>query len=186
MAIIFFDTETTGLSYNNHSVLNFACILREDDGTEHTIERFYYPDPLKEVDYHAINVNKLTDRNIKKLRGACSYPDYFKDDIEMETVFEGGIGLMVGHNITFDINFILAAFSGNDKVRKTFNGAKKFCTMRENKRDGKPLKLSVVCDLTYNIDIDSKNYHNALWDTIAAKEIYDRMKTPKDRRSGGR
>ena len=57
MSIVFLDTETTGFSYSSHSVLNFACIIREDNGKEHTIQRFYYPDPLKEVSYHAIKIN---------------------------------------------------------------------------------------------------------------------------------
>jgi len=47
--------------------------------------------------------------------------------------------------------------------------------MKENIKNGKTLKLSAVCNL-YNINIDSKNYHNALWDTIAVKKIYDSMK----------
>lgn len=182
MPIIFFDTETTGLSHNSHSVLNFACIIRHEDGEEHTIQRFYYPDPFKEVTPQAIKVNKLTDNNIANLRGSSSYPDYFKDDREIEKIFEGNVNLLVAHNITFDINFLLSAFGGNHKVHNTFKNAKRFCTMKENMKSGRTLKLSAVCDL-YNINIDSKNYHNALWDTIAAREIYDRMNAAKIRRS---
>ena len=153
----------------NCSGINFACIIREDNGKEHTIQRFYYPDPLKEVSYHAIKINNLTNEKISNLRDNNSYSIYFKDDEYIETIFEDNVNLLVGHNIKFDINFISSAFRQNSKVNKILASARRFCTMENNKRNGKTLNLQEVCKL-YNIEIDPENYHNALWDTIAVKE----------------
>lgn len=178
MSIIFFDVETTGFSYNLHSVVSFACIIRDSNGEELTVQRFYYPDPEKEVSYRAIEVNSLTNKKISSLRNGDSYPEYFKNDSYIEKIFENHADFLVGHNINFDIRFINTAFGQNSKINKKLVEAKRFCTMENNKRNGKALKLHEVCKL-YKIEIASESFHNSLWDTIAVKEVFDKMKKYK-------
>lgn len=178
MSIIFFDVETTGFSHKLHSVLSFACIVRDNNGEEITVQRFYYPDPDKEISNRAIEVNSLTNEEISSLRNGDSYPEYFKDDSHIEKIFEDHADLLVGHNVNFDIRFIISAFGQNGSINRKLVKAKIFCTMENNKRNGKPLKLHEVCKL-YKIEIAPGNFHNALWDTIAVKEIFDKMKKYK-------
>ena len=178
MSIIFFDVETTGLSYNFHSVVSFACIIRDSNEEELTVQRFYYPDPEKEISYRAIEVNSLTNEKISSLRNGDSYPEYFKNDRYIEKIFENHADILVGHNINFDIRFINTAFGQNSKINKKLAEAKIFCTMENNKRNGKSLKLHEVCKL-YKIEIAPESFHDSLWDTIAVKEIFDKMKKNK-------
>ena len=178
MSIIFFDVETTGFSHNLHSVVSFSCIIRDNNGEELTVQRFYYPDPEKGVSNRAIEVNSLTNKEISSLRNGDSYPEYFKDDSYIEKIFENHADLLVGHNVNFDIRFIMSAFGQNININEKIEKAKRFCTMENNKRNGKTLKLHDVCKL-YKIEIAPGNFHNALWDTIAVKEIFDKMKKYK-------
>jgi DNA polymerase-3 subunit epsilon len=172
MSIIFFDVETSGLSPKLHSVLSFACIIRDNNEKETIVQRFYYPDPNKEISNIAIDVNGLTDEKISSLRSNDSYPEYFKDDSYIEKIFKNYADLLVGHNVNFDISFIVSAFQN---INKKIENTERFCTMKNNKRNGKTLKLDKVCEL-YKIEIAPGNFHDALWDTKAVKEIYDKMK----------
>jgi DNA polymerase-3 subunit epsilon len=172
--VIFFDTETNGLSKYS-SVLSMSAIKAVFNGSDietvkETFSRFYYRNPGEPENVFAINVNGLTGPVIRQKRGKALYPEHFKDDRDF-AAFCSGVRHFVGHNITFDRKFL------------DFSLPNSFCTMRENteviriiRRAGgfKFPRLQEAADY-YRIETDEQQLHGSDYDARLTYEIFKRM-----------
>lgn len=175
--IIFFDTETNGLSYKN-SVLSIAVVKGYLDLESSKIivvdifQRYYYC--KEKYSREAIAINNLSHNNVSELRTKTSanYPEYFEDDLENLYNFIGDATHFVAHNIEFDSQFV-----------KTHLDVQ-FCTMMTNTtivkakrfRKGKYKwpKLEEAARY-YRIKTRKNRLHDSLYDVELTIKIFERM-----------
>jgi len=178
MKIVFFDTETNGLSKKN-SVLSISaikCDFINDNGiiTEKSYEeynRFYYRQSGEEEGKEAININGLTCDVIKTLRAEATYPLYFRDDMDSFKLFCKGSQRFAGHNISYDRQYI------------SFRLGRTFCTMKSNleimqlKRKNGALKFPSLTEAAsfYSIQTKKEKLHESMYDTWLVYMIFKKM-----------
>ena len=114
---LFFDTETTGFRPGNICQLSYILV----DGGDIRSKNFFFSVPY--VEPGAQNVHGLSVKKLKVLSNNETFSDkidLFKDDFH-------NADLLVGHNISFDLNFIISEYreSGYD-----FLSNENFCTMK--------------------------------------------------------
>jgi DNA polymerase-3 subunit epsilon len=173
--VIFFDTETNGL-YESNSVLSISALKCVFNGTNiDTVQgrynRFYFRRPREAPNVYALDCNGLTDDVIKEYRQGVEYPQYFRDDIQSFKDFCAGAIRFVGHNISFDAQFL------DFELKRTF------CTMRENtnimklKNSSGRLKAPNLSEAAnfYRITVDEDKCHGSEYDTQLAYEIFRKM-----------
>ncbi|MDR1832486.1 MAG: 3'-5' exonuclease [Fusobacteriaceae bacterium] len=180
--VIFFDTETNGISYKS-SVLSISALKGlvdpETGWVELTdkFERYYFP--VEPFNWGAIRVNHLDGPTIQRLRGKnCPYPKYFQDDQEAFEAFSADCNRYVAHNIDFDRAFL----------RKTLK--KTFCTMKGNlmavkapsSKPGTPKWPNLAETAAfYHIRLpeDEGTFHQSGYDALMVMKIFEQMlKTP--------
>ena len=98
--IAFIDIETTGLSASEHEVIEFAIIKKVDGKIVLRTEFKIKPDHIERAHPKALEINGYTP---EKWEGALSQEEGARRMVE---ALEGCI--CAGHNIGFDIGFILA------------------------------------------------------------------------------
>jgi DNA polymerase III epsilon subunit-like protein len=177
-AVIFFDTETNGLT-PQYSVLSVSAIKAVFSGAKAMIsdvivdryERFYYRKPGESLSAGAVKVNGLTDKIITKKRGGAAYPRHFHEDIEAFRAFCGEANHFAAHNIAFDQQFIPSPMPYI------------FCTMKENKkvinlrRKTGGLKFPSLNEAArfYGIDVYADQLHGSTYDTHLVYLIFKKM-----------
>jgi DNA polymerase-3 subunit epsilon len=177
-AVIFFDTETNGLTLQ-YSVLSISAIKAVFSGTKAEVnetvagryERFYYRKPGEPFGAGAVGVNGLTDEVIAEKRGDAAYPLYFHEDIEAFRTFCGDARHFAAHNIMFDQQFI------------PFPMPNMFCTMNENKkvinlrRSRGGLKFPSLSETArfYCLETDTASLHTSTYDTHLVYAIFKKM-----------
>lgn len=175
--VIFFDTETNGISSNN-SVLSIAAIkVIVDLETSDIIfldkyEKFYYP---KENYFNkeAIKVNGLNEKVITEKRKNKNYPKYFIEDEESFFEFCDDCQHYVAHNINFDKRFL---------HRKL---PKEFCTMRANSKIINLKNIKGGCKFPkliettefYQIHSDEEKFHDSMYDVKMTIKVFEAMLT---------
>ena len=174
--VIYFDTETTGLCPGRIIQLSY---IKESEN-EAIGKNFYFA-----VDYiepsaqavHGISVEKL-----KELSGGKTFSDY-ADEIEED--FKAS-SLVVAHNFSFDLSFMLAEFRGIDtsfRYNESFDTMKYFThVLKLPRKSGKGYKYPKLTELTefaevYPYDVSravknlfgegSLSFHNACFDASA-------------------
>ena len=177
-AVIFFDTETNGLT-SQYSVLSISAIKAVFSGTKAAVsdavvgryERFYYRKPGESLSAGALKVNGLTDGVIAEKRGGEAYTRYFHEDIEAFRAFCGEVHHFAAHNIAFDRQFI------------PFPLPNVFCTMRENKRvinlprKTGGIKFPSLSETAgfYGIDVHTAQLHGSTYDTHLVYLVFKKM-----------
>jgi DNA polymerase-3 subunit epsilon len=178
MNVMFWDAETNGLT-KHHSVLSISAIKYSFSvGTpiiSSTIvdryERFYFRKPGEKLGEKAIEVNGLTDEIIKERRENAEYPQNFCNDIKAFRQFCSDTRHFVGHNISFDKQFI------------NFRLANDFCTMKTNtkiiglkKKDGRP-KFPSLGETAkfYGVEIDKSQLHGSMYDSLVTYQVFNKM-----------
>ncbi|MDR2758337.1 MAG: 3'-5' exonuclease [Spirochaetaceae bacterium] len=172
--VIFFDVETNGLSRNS-SVLSITAIKalfngKDVDTIEEIFTRFYYRNPGETKNPEALAVNGLTDAVIRKNRGNAQYAEHFIRDADFETLCTG-VNHYVGHNISFDRQFVF------------FSLKHCFCTMKENlaiiklPRHGGGLKYPRLSETAayYGLAPENDKLHGSEYDTRLTYEIFRKM-----------
>ena len=103
MKLVFLDTETTGLTNFRHDIIEIALVIVEDGET--TFEKSYkfHPERPKNADPKALLVNGYTEEAWK---GAYKWSTEACERLAKH--IEGGV--VIGHNIKFDIGFLKALF----------------------------------------------------------------------------
>ena len=128
MKILYFDTETTGLSPKGgyaygQAYLGKICQLAyiiEEDGA-FTAKNFYFA--VEYVETGAKAVNGLNPRLLYELSGGREFSD---DSEEIGRDFAEA-DVIVAHNFSFDHKFMEAEFS---RINREFVYKRSFCTMR--------------------------------------------------------
>jgi DNA polymerase III subunit epsilon len=173
---IVLDVETNGLD-RECSVLSCSAIKYEIntetyDTTE--IGRFdHYYFPIEEFDPSAIYVNGLTRDVIAERRGKATYTEHFQQDDDFKT-FCNGVLRFVGHNISFDMQFL-----------PFLDDKKTFCTMMTNtdivrvhfmvqKNEWKWPKLSETA-IHYGVLFNESDLHSSMYDAEMTAKIFLKM-----------
>lgn len=119
--IVFLDTETTGLDYNDNQILQLSYIICKPNGEIIKAKNFYL-DVDVEIEAGASDTHGITKERIIKL----SQGKKFKD-IAAEVFWDLSDNKIICHNANFDISFIKEEFS---RLNKNLNVSKdSFCTM---------------------------------------------------------
>lgn len=101
LPLVFFDTETTGLSFRRGDrVCEIALLRREPGGDEAMYESLI--EPGRPISPAAFRVNKISPQLLK---GA---PRFSEVAPQIKQILEGAIG--VAHNANFDIGFLRTEF----------------------------------------------------------------------------
>jgi len=178
MNIIIWDTETNGLT-KHHSVLSISAIkcslTIENDKVKSDIteryDRYYYRKAGEEIGRKAIEVNGLTDEVICKNRNNADYPENFCDDIKSFRQFCSDTKHFVGHNISYDMQYI------------NFKLSKFFCTMKSNTsiiglktKNGRP-KFPSLGETAkfYGVVIDKNELHGSMYDSFITYQVFMKM-----------
>ena len=165
--IIVFDTETNGFA--GASVLSISAIKVVDFEIVEEYNRFYYP--IEPFNKQAIAVNGLDYDTINKLRKNVNYPNRFKDDLNSFYVFIENATHFIGHNISFDLQFI-------EPIKLTHI----FCTMRSNiniiklpYRNGYKYPKLLEAAQYYNVKYNANNLHGSLYDVYITYKVFHSM-----------
>ncbi len=179
--MLFFDTETTGLHPGNICQLSYIIIDKDDIKSNNYFFKVDY------VEHGAEQVHGLSVEKLLKLSNDKSFKDYFfslKDDFD-------SADLLIGHNISFDLKFIMSEYkrSGYNFI---YNDS--LCTMKyftntckiQNSR-GYGYKWPKLEELTNFLNINNKEivkttedifgsagigFHDARFDTVATYLSY--------------
>lgn len=178
--MLFFDTETTGLRPGNICQLSYIITIGEDIKPHNYFFKVDYIEPGAE------RIHGLSVRRLAALSNNKTFKDSFNGIREDFDTAE----LLIGHNISFDLNFIKSEFSrcGHD-----YSYNESLCTMRYftdickiPKANGYGYKFPKLEELTIffgisNKDIISKTeeifksksgYHDARFDAVATYLCY--------------
>lgn len=174
--ILFFDTETTGLIPGR--IIQLSYIMADENGTR--AKNFFFA--VEYIDPEASKVNGFTVEKLAELSGGKTFScdiDEIYDDF-------AAADLIVAHNSQFDIKFLIAEFSYQDRrfrYKEDFDTMKYFTPVlklrRESHRGYKYPKLSELCEFfdIYPYDVSRKSAeffgdasvlaHDARYDTCA-------------------
>lgn len=165
MIITFFDTETTGLSFDKgHRIIEIALVsynLEEQNLKLSLVKRI---NPGREIDPKAQLVHKISSFDL------IGKPSFALVEPTITKVFQKS-SIVVAHNLDFDVGFICGEYSLLKKDTPNVNG---FCTM-ENSRwatsFGKNANLGELC-YALEIDYQPEEAHSALYDTQKLAECF--------------
>lgn len=174
--ILFFDTETTGLFPGR--IIQLSYIMQSETGV--TSKNFFFA--VEYVEPSAVKVHGFTPEKLAVLSGgktfSCDIDEIYDDFLAAE--------LIVAHNVKFDIGFMIAEFTYQDRLfryKKEFDTMKFFTPImklpRENHKGYKYPKLSELMEFLdiYPYDVTRKTAelfsvsdvggHDARYDTVA-------------------
>lgn len=179
--ILFFDTETTGLNPGNICQLSYIIIDNEDIKSNNYFFKVDFVEPGAQQ-VHGLSVKKLIELSNDK-----SFKDYL---FSLKNDFDN-VDLLVGHNISFDLKFIISEYK---RSGYNFTYKDSLCTMKcftnickISKRSGYGYKWPKLEELTYFLNIKNKDivkttenifgcenigYHDARFDTVATYLSY--------------
>jgi len=164
MSILFVDTETTGLKAP--TMVSIAWILTYDTGEilqeeHHIIRPNGWTIPVEASNIHGITTDAAMD-----IGKPLSYVmDLFTRDFMRA-------GVIVAHNMVFDLNVIDRALISLGRTPLSQTGRKFLCTMRYAQRSGPCTKFNLNNLYMYAFN-SSPPYplHDALGDTLTLKDI---------------
>jgi DNA polymerase-3 subunit epsilon len=179
MRVLILDLETNGLS-SRSSVLSVTAEkylfvspkfpmaeIGETGYVEHIgqlerigrFHRFYYSREPENPE--AIKINGLDRDTIREEREGKGWPQFFDEDYEFQEFCES-VELVVGHNVTFDLQFC-PFLTGKDW----------FCTMRAHTVKKFP-SLRRLAE-RYSIPIEEGRLHQGEYDVALTREIFNRI-----------
>lgn len=178
---LIFDTETSGLRPGN--ICQLSYLLIGEDGIEGKNHYFKvgYVEPGAE-NIHGLSVEKLLVLSDNK---------EFKDKLSLVKEDFDRADLLVGHNISFDLNFLISEYQ---RAGQGFNLKDTFCTMKYftnickiDHWNGRGYKWPKLEELTHFLKISHRDiveeteeifyspdigYHDARFDTVATYLSY--------------
>lgn len=166
--IIIFDTETTGLSKDDNDILSISWQIVDTKTWEVSSSGniyFQWPEEIERVSIKAIEINKLTKERLEEL-GTIDQ----KEGINMFAEAVANSDLVVGHNVTFDMDFVDATIKrlGMNPIKwptvfDTMKSMWKYCRKR-------PKLIELVH--TLNIDDSDIDYHQSASDVEVTKRCF--------------
>lgn len=178
MKVLWCDTETTGLSAFNNGIIQISGIIEIDNIIMEKFNIFAAPFPTDKLDAKALQVNKTTEEEIR------SYPPAMDSYKQVLSIFNKYVDkfnrndkmILAGYNVNFDAEMLRMWFkkAGNNFFYSYFYGGKldvlsiimAYC--RENNLHFSNHKLKTIAT---HFGINA-NFHDALDDIIATREIY--------------
>jgi len=168
-----FDTETTGLNPEENRIIEIAWIIIDDNKIIKQENFLIKNDGFKIIPNDATKKNNITQEMIEK--DGISWNLIIislKNDIKE-------IDLIIGHNVDFDIKFLISEFKrGNNKdLEDLIKSKKTYCTMERGTEiyndGGKWIRLE---DLHNKIFFNKrKESHRALDDSIMTWECFSKL-----------
>jgi len=162
MSEIFLDTETTGLSFRDHKIVEIACIETNDlIPTNNIFHKLINPE--REVPQEAVNIHGFTTDLLKEKETFDKVVDEFIE-------FVKGKKLII-HNAPFDVGFLnhqLKLLKKNEIKKENVIDT---LDLARSKYPGSPNSLDALCK-RFNISLSKRNKHNALLDCELLREVY--------------
>ncbi len=155
--IIFFDTETTGVSS-----ADFLCQLAYKSGDEIFCELYK---PEIKIPAEASAVHHITNKMVADKPSFQESPDYEK----IKSLFEDENSIVVAHNAKFDLAII---------QKENINPKNVICTLRVARALDKENKLPQhkLQFLRYFLDIEIEaQAHDALGDVMVLEKLFERL-----------
>lgn len=155
--IIFFDTETTGVSS-----ADFLCQLAYKSGDEIFCELYK---PEIKIPAEASAVHHITNKMVADKPSFQKSPDYKK----IKSLFEDENSIVVAHNAKFDLAII---------QKENINPKNVICTLRVARALDKENKLPQhkLQFLRYFLDIEIEaQAHDALGDVMVLEKLFERL-----------
>lgn len=167
-SIVFFDVETTGLSYANDDVIEFACIHINKKGTARCYDRLI--NIGRSLPPYIVELTNITD---EMLVSEGVERDKVAELIEKK-IFGNGRVLLVAHNVNFDANFIAAMFkrSGRKIDWSRIDLIDTLTILRDRKSFPHKLENAIT---HYGLDGMVKNSHRAIDDVKALLMVFEKM-----------
>jgi len=183
MKYFFLDTETTGLNYKEHGIIQIGGIVEIDGKVEVEIDLKCQPFSFQKISKESLDINKVTVKDIQKFmppekafRELISILDSFVNRYEKDDKF-----FLVGYNAFFDNCFLHEFFENNHEqyfssyfwwppidVAVLFQEV-----MKEYRHKFQNFKLENIAAIL-NIDV---TIHDALSDAKACRELYKRLQS---------
>jgi len=154
------DLETTGFSFKNRDRIVEIGIVLLDENLEVEEEWSTLVNPLRDVG--ATHVHGITATDV------YSAPKFKEIAAELAAVLSGRV--IVGHNVSFDRNFLLAEFLRNG-FDQDVNHEGWFCTQALSKWVWPSLPSHSLGNLCLTLGIDNPESHMALGDSRTTAEL---------------
>lgn len=164
------DIETTGMNklgkiYQGHRIIEIGCI--EILNRELTGNNFHvYINPNQNIDKEALKIHRISRNFLNNQPDFnCIYKNFIK--------YVGNAEIIV-HNANFDISFINYELK---KLKKNIKKISDFCKITDTLKmarllyPGKKNNLHSLCK-RYNININQKKLHSALFDSHILAQLY--------------
>ena len=175
-AIVFFDTETTGLDAKNNQIIELAAlrIEHEGNGTLRMADSFdlfvQLPEgqkiPQKIVELTGITDETLKNKGVSELTAAARFEHIIKND--------KGPVLLVAHNAQFDLLFVKEMLErhGSEELLEAANYLDSLTVYK----DRRPYPHKLVNAITaYKLEDKVQNSHRAIDDVLALYEVFKAM-----------
>ncbi len=158
-----FDIETTGFDPNNDEIIEIAAIRVRNNTVKECFTSLVKPN--NEVSAFVANLTGITNEMLETAEDIKSVLSQFIDFV--------GTDIVVGHNVSFDINFI------NNNSVKCFQKA--FCndyvdTLRLSRKYVQGAEDHKLQTLIQYFNIESDTAHRALADCYSTQKLYDNLR----------
>ncbi|MBR3476566.1 MAG: ribonuclease H-like domain-containing protein [Candidatus Methanomethylophilaceae archaeon] len=162
------DIETTGLSTNWDNIIEIGAIRYEKNEEVRSFQTLVKP-PMrhdgKYVDDFIVLLTGITNSMLEDAPGIGESLLAFDDFI--------GDSVIIGYNVSFDINFLYDAFIKN--LRKPLSN-NYIDLLRFSRKLYPNMPHHTLSDMVYRFGYKNENAHRALSDVKATKHCYERMK----------
>lgn len=178
-AIVFFDTETTGLDAQSDQIIELAAIRIDCNGNRREMDEFIRMPYGKSIPEKIMMLTHITDEMLA---------EEGKEEIDVAwkfgTFMEYGKTLLIAHNAQFDLNFVAWLFINHRKQHPEwlvrFNAADYLDTLTVYKdRAMYPHKLADAIEF-YGLEDKVQNTHRAIDDVAALLEVTKAMADQRD------
>ncbi|KAB0679340.1 DNA polymerase III subunit epsilon [Aureimonas leprariae] len=164
MREIVFDTETTGLDFENDRVIEIGGIeLWNHIPTGRSFHRFIRPGGGRKVHPEALAIHGISDEML------ADKPLFEEVVAEIREFF--GDARLIAHNATFDIRFINAEYARAGIGPISMDGVVDTLQMARRKFPMAPATLDALCS-RFSIDTTKRDKHGALVDSELLASVY--------------
>ena len=172
MKLIILDTETSGFSPSEEYIIQLAYLIYDTKTNNIEQTNFYIEPPIQITNSH---IHHITNEFVKDSYKFSEIAQIFLDDLD-------DINLLVGHNISFDINFLKEELRRNNFSSKRLDDIQTYDTMKQSvnvcKIIGKynKYKYPKLSELyRHFFKKDFLNQHNAVGDITATLACYKQL-----------
>ncbi len=172
------DVETAGLDPQKNSLLQLAtAFINIDKDNRLSIDQILnwdiYPATDTVIDKYALSITKIDPFSDK--RNAIEEPkalaSLFTKTFEYIKRYECSKAVLVGHNASFDLSFLLAAAKRSNIKNIPFHSFSIIDTASLSMMSCSHNVLAVACD-RMGIEFSPSQAHNAVYDTLKTAQLF--------------